>query len=559
LDGPAKASPDVPVSPADENADPGSGVRPAWASDASGTSEDPSSAESRPILVLRHAAKAFGAVQALVDGSIELYPGEAHALVGENGAGKSTLVKILAGVYQPDAGALFIDGKEGTLHGPAMARAAGIAVIYQEPALFPDLTVAENMFIGRQPLTTGRRIDRRTMRAQAAAIFDRLGVRLDPARIARGLSIADQQVVEIGKAISLEAQVIVMDEPTAALSVAEVDRLFDVVRTLRAEGAAILFISHRLEEIFEICQRVTVMRDGRWVLTEPLDRITSGEIVRAMVGRELAAWRQDAHGVPGEPLLRVDRLTREGVFVDVSLSVRAGEIVALAGLVGSGRSEVARAVFGIDRYDAGTVALGGQALRRGSPTAAMAAGMGLVPEDRRQQGLVMEMSVQQNVALASLYRLGRGWLIRAAAEHTLASDWAARLKIRYGRLTDPVSMLSGGNQQKVVLAKWLARKPALLIVDEPTRGIDVATKAEVHRLLSQLAHDGVGILMISSELPEVLRVSDRILVMREGRLVAEYSRAEASEEGIMSAATGQLESGDDGGGSVPGPTGRQAP
>jgi rhamnose transport system ATP-binding protein len=557
LDGPENASPDVPASAAGENAGPGSG-RPAWTSDASGTPEGPSSDGSRPILVLRHAAKAFGAVQALVDGSIELYPGEAHALVGENGAGKSTLVKILAGVYQPDAGALFIDGKEVTLHGPAMARAAGIAVIYQEPALFPDLTVAENMFIGRQPLTAGRRIDRRAMRAQAAAIFDRLGVRLDPARIARGLSIADQQVVEIGKAISLEARVIVMDEPTAALSAAEVDRLFDVVRTLRAEGAAILFISHRLEEIFEICQRVTVMRDGRWVLTQQLDRLTSGEIVRAMVGRELAPWRQDAHGVPGEPLLRVDRLTREGVFVDVSLTVRAGEIVALSGLVGSGRSEVARAVFGIDRYDAGTVALRGHSLRRGSPTAAMAAGMGLVPEDRRQQGLVMEMSVQQNVALASLHRLGRAWLIRAAAEHALASDWAARLKIKYGRLTDPVSMLSGGNQQKVVLAKWLARKPALLIVDEPTRGIDVATKAEVHRLLSQLAHDGVGILMISSELPEVLRVSDRILVMREGRLVAEYSRAEASEERIMSAATGQLESGDDGGGPVPGPTGRQA-
>jgi rhamnose transport system ATP-binding protein len=258
-----------------------------------------------------------------------------------------------------------------------------------------------------------------------------------------------------------------------------------------------------------------------------------------MVGRELATWQDQAHGAPGEPVLRAEHLTREGVFVDISLTVRAGEIVGLAGLVGSGRSEVARAVFGIDRYDAGTVTVLGQQLRRTSPTAAMAAGVGFVPEDRRQQGLVMEMSVQQNVALASIHRLRRAGLIRAAAEHALAADWAARLKIKYGRLTDPVAMLSGGNQQKVVLAKWLARKPTLLIVDEPTRGIDVGTKAEVHQLLSQLARDGVGILMISSELPEVLRISDRILVMREGRLAAEYSRAEASEEEIMAAATGQ--------------------
>ena len=492
-----------------------------------------------PVLVLSHAAKSFGAVQALLDGSIELHPGEVHALVGENGAGKSTLVKILAGVYQPDAGALLVDGQEVTLHSPAMALAAGIAVIYQEPALFPDLTVAENMFIGRQPLRAGRRIDRRAMRAEAAAIFARLGVQLDPARIARGLSIADQQVVEIGKAISLEARVIVMDEPTAALSAAEVDRLFDVVRALSASGAAILFISHRLEEVFALCQRVTVMRDGRQVLTQRLDGLTAGDLVRAMVGRELAERPAEAHGTPGESLLSVERLTREGVFIDISLTVRAGEIVALAGLVGSGRSEVARAIFGIDRYDAGSVTVRGQELRRGSPVGAMAAGVGFVPEDRRQQGLVMDMSVQQNIALASLQRLRHAGLIRAAAERALASDWADRLKIKYGRLKDPVSMLSGGNQQKVVLAKWLGRKPAVLIVDEPTRGIDVATKAEVHHLLLQLARDGVGILMISSELPEVLRVSDRILVMREGRLMAEFAQADASEEEILSAATGQ--------------------
>ena len=496
--------------------------------------------ETAAVLELRHAAKSFGAVRALIDGSVELRPGEVHALLGENGAGKSTLVKILAGVHQPDAGTLTVNGQEVTLHGPAAARGAGIAVIYQEPTLFPDLTVAENMFIGRQPLGRGRRIDRRAMDDEAAATFTRLGVPLDPARIARGLSIADQQVVEIGKALSLDARVIVMDEPTAALSAAEVDRLFDVIRTLKAQGAAILFISHRLEEVFAICQTVTVMRDGRHVLTSDLAGLTAKDLVRAMVGRELADRPPETAGTAhGDPVLTVERLTREGVFTDISLTVRSGEIVALAGLVGSGRSEVARAVFGIDRYDAGQVTVNGKPLKKASPTRAMTAGIGFVPEDRRQQGLVMDMSVQQNVALASLGNLEKGGIIRASAERAMASDWATRLKIKYGRLTDPVSMLSGGNQQKVVLAKWLGRKPRVLIVDEPTRGIDVGTKAEVHHLLTELARGGVGILMISSELPEVLGVSDRILVMREGTLVAEFSHADASEEAVMSAAMGQ--------------------
>jgi rhamnose transport system ATP-binding protein len=492
------------------------------------------------LLSLRHAAKAFGAVQAIADGSIELYAGEAHALVGENGAGKSTMVKILAGVHQPDSGTLLMDGRPASLHGPAAARDAGIAVIYQEPTLFPDLTVAENIFMGRQPLRAGRRIDVRAMRAQAAELFGRLGVPLDPARICRGLSIADQQIVEIGKALSLNARVIVMDEPTAALSALEVARLFEVVRTLRAGGAAVLFISHRLEEVFEICQRVTVMRDGRQVLSRELAGLTADDLVRAMVGRDMPDRSAGEQSAPGELVLSVEHLTREGVFTDISFGVRAGEIVAFAGLVGSGRSEVARAIFGIDRYDAGSVMVAGRRLRRGSPASAMAAGVGLVPEDRRQQGLVMDMSIQQNMTLASLGRLQHAGLISATAERAFATDWATRLRLKYGRLADPVARLSGGNQQKVVLGKWLGRKPALLIVDEPTRGIDINTKAEVHRLLAQLAADGVAILMISSELPEVLHVSDRILVMREGRLTAEYPRADASEETIMSAATGQL-------------------
>jgi rhamnose transport system ATP-binding protein len=492
-------------------------------------------------VTLRHVAKSFGAVRAVIDGTIGLYAGEAHALLGENGAGKSTMVKILAGVHAPDEGEVLLDGHPVTLATPAAARDAGIAVIYQEPTLFPDLSVAENIYMGRQPLVAGRRIDRRKMLADAAGLFGRLGVRLDPGRICRGLSIADQQLVEIAKALSLEARVIVMDEPTAALSAAEVARLFEVVRTLRAGGSAVLFISHRLEEVFEICQRVTVMRDGRHVLTSELAGMTTDDLVRAMVGRQMAERTAGERSAPGGTILTAERLTREGVFTDVSLQVRAGEIVALAGLVGSGRSEVARAIFGIDRYDAGRVLVRGRELRKASPTAAMAAGIGFVPEDRRQQGLVMDMSVQQNVALASLSRLRKGGLVRSAAEKAFARDWAVRLNLKYGRLTDPVLQLSGGNQQKVVLAKWLGRSPALLIVDEPTRGIDIATKAEVHRLLVQLAAEGVAILVISSELPEVLHIGDRILVMREGRLTAELRHEDATEEKIMAAATGQLQ------------------
>src|SRR6266702_7697028 len=332
-----------------------------------------------PLLSLRNAAKSFGAVHAIVDGSIDLYPGEAHGLVGENGAGKSTLVKILAGVYQPDSGQLVVDGNPAVLNGPGAAQDAGIAVIYQEPTLFPDLTVAENIFMGRQPLRAARRIDARKMRDESRALFKELGVMLDPGRICRGLPIADQQIIEIAKALSLQARIIVMDEPTAALSATEVTRLFDVTATLRASGAAVLFISHRLEEVFEICQRVTVMRDGRQVLTRELDGLTADDLVRAMVGRQLADRAAAGRGAPGEVVLQVQRLSREGVFTDISFDVRAGEIVAFAGLVGSGRSEVARAIFGIDRYDAGSVTVRGRPLRKSSPAAAMAAGIGYVP------------------------------------------------------------------------------------------------------------------------------------------------------------------------------------
>jgi rhamnose transport system ATP-binding protein len=493
-----------------------------------------------PLLVLDHATKSFGAVKALEDGSIELFGGEAHALLGENGAGKSTLVKILAGVHQADSGRVLLDGNEVTFSGPGASQTAGISIIYQEPTLFPDLTVAENIFIGRQPLSGARRINRSRMNDDAARMFERLGVVIDPRRPARGLSVADQQMVEIAKALSFHARIFVMDEPTAALSSTEVARLFDVVRTLREQGAAVLFISHRLEEVFAICQRVTVMRDGRFVRTDAIDDLTVDDIIRSMVGRDLSALYPKTETAPGEIALKVERLTREGVFTDVSFDVRVGEIVALAGLVGAGRSEVARAIFGIDGYDAGTVQVGGRRLRRGSPGAAMEAGVGFVPEDRRQQGLVMELGIDHNVALASLRRLSHLGLIRRSAERALTRDWAVRLQLKYGRLANPAWTLSGGNQQKVVLAKWLSRQPKVLIVDEPTRGIDVGTKAEVHRLLDELVSQGVAILMISSELPEVLGMADRVLVLREGRLVAELPRAEADEQSVMRAATGQL-------------------
>ena len=490
-------------------------------------------------LELDRATKSFGSVHALVDGSILLRGGEVHALLGENGAGKSTLVKILAGVYQPDGGELRIDGEPTVLAGTAASRSAGISVIYQEPTLFPDLSVAENIFMGRQPLSWGRHIDRGAMNAAATKVFERLGVALDPTRPARGLSVADQQIVEIAKAISFDARVIVMDEPTAALTAIEVERLFTVVRTLRAEGAAVLFISHRLEEVFANCQRVTIMRDGRFVRTDPIEDLDIDTVIRSMVGRDLDTLFPKTDTTPGEVVLSVEHLSRRGEFNDVSFTVRRGEIVALAGLVGAGRSEIARAIFGIDRYDAGRVEIDGNPLPSASPIAAMRAGVGFVPEDRRQQGLVMEMSIDHNVALASLRRLQHLGLLRRSSERQLAAEWARRLQLKFSSLANNVSTLSGGNQQKVVLGKWLARHPKLLIIDEPTRGIDVGTKAEVHRLLDELVADGIAVLMISSELPEVLGMADRVLVIHEGRLVAEIDRADADEASIMRAATGQ--------------------
>jgi rhamnose transport system ATP-binding protein len=376
------------------------------------------------------------------------------------------------------------------------------------------------------------------MRRAAAELFARLGVHLDPDRPARGLSIADQQLVEIAKALSFDARILVMDEPTAALSGVEVERLFAVARSLRDAGAAVLFISHRFDEVFALCQRITVMRDGAWVSTDRAEDLTVDGVVRRMVGRDVSALFPQVANVVGEPVIEVRGLTRHGVFDDVSFTVRAGEVVALAGLVGAGRSEVVRAVFGVDRYDSGEVLVAGRRLPPGRPDAAISAGLALVPEDRRQQGLVMDLSVERNATLVRRWKLSRFGLLGFGAERRAAGTWTQRLQVRAGDLASDVSTLSGGNQQKVVLAKWLATEPSVLIVDEPTRGIDVGTKAEVHRLLAEQAARGVAVLMVSSELPEVLGMADRVLVMHEGRLVDDIPRERADEESVMFAATG---------------------
>ncbi|MFD6059106.1 sugar ABC transporter ATP-binding protein [Rhodococcus wratislaviensis] len=491
-----------------------------------------------PLLEVRDVTKSFGNVAAVQGVSFPLYGGEAHALVGENGAGKSTIVKMLAGVHGPDTGSLLVGGEEVSLGSPSDAKARGIAVIYQEPTLFPDLTIAENIFIGTQPRARFGMIDRGAMNTAARALFDRLGVPMDPDRLASGLSIADQQLVEIAKALSTDANVIVMDEPTAALSGNEVERLFKVARSLCASGAAVMFISHRFEEIFALCRRVTVMRDGRHIATSELAGLTVDDLVRSMVGRDLGALFPKIDVEPGAVVLEIENLSRAGVFSDISFQVRAGEIVALSGLVGAGRSEVMQSAFGVDPRDSGDVRVRGKSLRKGNPKAAMRAGMALVPEDRRQQGLILDMSIERNATLTRSSALARFGFLVGGRERRSAYEWTKKLQTKYARITDPVGVLSGGNQQKVVLAKWMATAPSVLIVDEPTRGIDVGTKAEVHRIISTLASEGVAVVMISSELPEVLGMADRVLVMREGRIVSELSRSEADEEKIMFAATG---------------------
>ncbi|MCU1526835.1 MAG: D-ribose transporter ATP-binding protein [Frondihabitans sp.] len=489
------------------------------------------------VLELREVAKSFGPVVALASATLEVRPSSIHALVGENGAGKSTLVKIVAGLYQRDSGVFRFRGDDVDFASTAAAKAAGIAVIYQEPTLFPDLSVTENIFMGRQPTDRFGRVDRKAMRAEATEIFTRLAVSIDPDRTAEGLSIADQQIIEIAKAISLDARLLIMDEPTAALSGVEVERLFAVARSLRDEGRGLVFISHRFDEVFSLCDTVTVMRDGSFVSTDPISDVTEDEIVRRMVGREVTNLFPKHEAEIGDVVLTVDGLSATGVFHDISFTVRAGEIVGLAGLVGAGRSEIVRAVFGVDDYQQGSVTVSGAKLAKHNPSQAMQLGLGLVPEDRRKQGLVMESSVARNSTLAIREGLARWGLLKSSSENASAEIWASRLQVKTTSLDTLVGTLSGGNQQKVVLAKWLATNPKVLIIDEPTRGIDVGTKSEVHRLIGELAGRGMAIVMISSELPEVLGMADRILVVREGRITAEIGRDDATADNVMYAAT----------------------
>lgn len=492
-----------------------------------------------PIIELSSITKQFGAVHALRGVNLSLYASEVHALVGENGAGKSTLVKILAGIHRPDSGTMKFGGEAVELRSPTQAQALGIAVVQQEPMLFPDLDVAENVFMGRHPRDRFGRVDWKRMYREVDQLLASLDVSLSSHAPVQGLSVAEQQLVEIAKALSLQARVLVLDEPTAALSAHEVDELFAIVRQLRERGVAILFVSHRLEEVFAIADRLTVFRDGTHIITAPVREITTDEIIKHMVGRELSNLFPKGEAEIGEVVMEVRHLTRPGVFADVSFQLRRGEILGFAGLVGAGRTEVARVLFGIDRAASGEVWLKGKQVRIRSPRQAMANGIAYVPEDRHSQGLVMSFSIASNVTLPILQQVSRLGLIDPRREQKVASDYSSQLRVRSTGVDQLVSALSGGNQQKVVLGKWLATDPSVLILDEPTRGIDVGAKAEVHRIISELAASGLAIILISSELPEVLAMADRVLVLHEGSVTGTFSRSEATQERVMLAATGQ--------------------
>ncbi len=505
---------------------------------ANGTRRPVTAAE--PILEAIELSKTFPGVQALEGVSLTLRPGEVHALVGENGAGKSTLIKVLAGVYAADAGEVRLAGKPVSIRNVHDAQQLGISVIYQEPALVPALTVAENILLGREPVTRlPGVVSRRALAAEAQALLRRLGSPLDPSARVRDLGISWQQVVEIAKALSLDAQVVIMDEPTASLTLQETQQLFAIVRELTAHGRAVLFISHALEEVFEIANRVTVLRDGKLVTTADVGDLDRPALVRLMIGRAVDESASRARPVTGREVLRVEDLCREGILDNVSFALHEGEILGIAGLVGSGRTELARAMVGADPVESGSVHVEGRPFTARSPSRALAAGVAMVPEDRKRDGLVETFSTSANISLANFPAISRGgpW-IDPTRERSLALGVIERLHVHPPSPDWRVRELSGGNQQKIVLGKWLTRNPRVLLIDEPTRGVDVGARDELYQVMDQLAQSGMAILMISSYLPEILRMSDRILVMREGRVVAELDRAEATEERLMEAATG---------------------
>lgn len=488
------------------------------------------------LVEVQQVSKSFGGVHALRNVSLSIAPGEVHALCGENGAGKSTIIKIITGSVVPDSGQVLIGGAPLKLGDVRAAEDAGIAVIHQESTAFLHLNAEDNIFVGREPrILGGLMLDRASMASQTRALLGRLGEQFDQRRPLEEMTVAQRQMVGMARALSRKCRMIIMDEPTASLSARETEVLFRIIRQLRSEGVSILYVSHRMEEVFDLSDRVTVFRDGQWVDTQPTKSMTTAALIQKMVGREVGELtRRGGSGKePGAVLLEVKDLSRAGVFRNISFNVRAGEVVGLAGLVGAGRSEVAQSIFGIDIPDSGQVLVNGVPLQRGSIKKAMAAGVALVPEDRQHLGLVLPMSVGRNLSMAVLPSLTRGGFISAGAERELSQKMMKKLQIKAAGPSIPTETLSGGNQQKVMLGKWLAPNPKVLLLDEPTRGIDVGAKAEVHRLVRELASQGMATLLISSELPELLSLSDRIVVMRQGAISGEISGAEATQEKLL--------------------------
>jgi rhamnose transport system ATP-binding protein len=496
---------------------------------------------STPILELRHVSKSFAMTAALADMSLAIMPGDVHAIVGENGAGKSTLIKIMTGVYQADQGQVLVDGQETIIRSTQDAQKLGVAAIFQEPMVFPDLDVAENIFISHRQL--GAFMNWRKQYKEAEALIAQLGVTLDARRPASGLTLAEQQTVEIARALSLNVRVLIMDEPTASLSAHEVDRLMQIVKALKARGVAVIYISHRLDEIFRIADTVTVLRDGKHISTKPVGEVTQQGMVRDMVGRAVDQFAmKTAANDHGEKILTVNQLSRDGVFSDVSFDLHKGEVLCFAGLIGSRRTDVGLALFGVEPASSGSIQIAGETVTIPSPQRAMELGIAYVSEDRRKLGLAMTMPIVANVSLPSLRKFLRMFgLIDRDAEYAMADGYRDQLSIKSPNVNIDVGKLSGGNQQKVMLAKWLETKPRILIFDEPTRGIDVGAKAEVHNIIRELAKQGVAVIVISSDLPEVLALADRILVMREGRQMGIFNIGGATQESIMSLATGQTE------------------
>jgi rhamnose transport system ATP-binding protein len=483
--------------------------------------------------------KSYAGVHALKDASFELCAGEVHALIGENGAGKSTLIKIITGAVAADSGEIKLNQQTITHHAPRLARALGIVAIYQQPALFPELSVAENIALGLEPPGLWRRIDWQVRRRRAAELLAQVGARIDAERLAGDLSMPQQQLVEIARAVGADARVLIMDEPTASLSEEDTRNLFNATRRLRARGVGIIYISHRLEELPLIADRVTVLRDGATIGTRLMTEVDRHELIRLMVGRELSAVFPKSTVELGEVALELRRLGCRAAGVShINLTVRAGEIVGLAGLVGAGRTELARTVFGLTPRDTGEILLRGKVVNLTSPARAIACGIAYLPEDRRHHGVILDMSVSANITLASLDQLTRFGAFDFRREKEIATDYTARLAIKTPAVFAPVATLSGGNQQKVALSRWLAIKPSVLILDEPTQGIDVGAKSEIHALMTELAARGAAILMISSEMPEILGMSDRIAVMRGGTIVGILDRQDATQQRILALALG---------------------